>query len=120
MALHNEFGEIAENIAYEFLKQKLYTILERNWRFGKNEIDIIAQKNDTLIIVEVKARKSNFFEEPQDAVGRNKQKRTVLAADAYIQKKEIDLPVQYDIIAITGSEKKHKLEHIEDAFVPEL
>jgi len=113
MAKHNDFGEFAENIAYEFLKQKFYQIRERNWIYGKNEIDIIAEKGGELIIVEVK-------EEPQDAVDKKKQKRTVLAADAYIQGKELDLPVRYDIIAITGSETKHEILHIEDAFVPGL
>ncbi len=120
MAEHNDLGKAAENIAYDFLRQKLYLIHARNWKHGRNEIDIIAEKDNTLIIVEVKARKSNFFEEPQNAVDRKKQQRTVLAADAYIQERELGLPVRYDIIAITGTVTNHKINHIEDAFVPGL
>jgi putative endonuclease len=67
MAEHNELGEKGEELARNFLRKKGYKIIERNWRFGKDEIDIIAIDNDYLVIVEVKTRRSNYFAEPEFA-----------------------------------------------------
>ena len=66
MAIHNELGKKGEQLAVDFLQKKGYTILDRNWRFKKAEVDIIAQKEQILAIVEVKTRSSNYFGNPQD------------------------------------------------------
>ena len=120
MAQHNELGKVGEGIALAHLRSAGYTIKEANWRFSKDEIDIIAQKENVIVFVEVKTRRNDYFGLPQDAVTRKKQKFLIRAADAYIQKNEIDLEARYDIISVIKTESSHKIDHIEDAFYPTL
>jgi putative endonuclease len=80
MAEHNELGKQGEEIAQQHLSDKGYKILQCNWRFGSEEIDIIARKDNILVIVEVKTRQTNFFGEPEESVTKKKQKFLVRAA----------------------------------------
>lgn len=116
MATHNEFGRKGEELAAEHLLHNGYDILERNYTFDKAEIDIIAKKDDTLAVVEVKARSSIDFGNPQDAVNSKKIQRLVKVIDHYIVTNNLDTEVRFDIIAITKNGKNHTLEHLEDAF----
>jgi len=77
MAEHNEIGKYGENIAFDYLLKNGYKIKERNWRFGKGEIDVIAEENNTIVIVEVKTRSSEYFGDPEESVSRKKQKKIV-------------------------------------------
>lgn len=116
MAEHNVIGEQGEAIAFKYLKEKGYTVLEKNWRFQKAEIDLITTLENQLVVVEVKTRTSEEFESPKEAVTIAKQKRIVKAADAYIQAKEIDLECRFDIVSVLIQGKKVSIEHIENAF----
>ena len=116
MAQHNEFGMISEDRAAAYLMARGYTIRDRNWRVGHKELDIVAQKNGTLIIIEVKARKSDRYGDAVDAVTDEKIHKLIQAANAYVHYHRIDLPVRFDIIAITGEPGDQTIEHIEDAF----
>jgi putative endonuclease len=116
MAEHNELGKIGEELAVEFLQQNGYTILETNWTFQKAEVDIIAQKENTLVIVEVKTRSSIDFGLPQDFVKPTKIQLLVKAADAYVVSNDLDVEVRFDIIAVYKEGKGFKIEHLEDAF----
>ena len=78
MAEHNELGKFGEELAVEFLQQNGYDILETNWTFQKAEIDIIAQKDSTLAVIEVKTRSSIAFGLPQDFVKPKKIKLLVI------------------------------------------
>ncbi|MEX2596591.1 MAG: YraN family protein [Salibacteraceae bacterium] len=118
MASHNELGEKGEEIAHAHLIKNGYKMLERNWRFGKEEIDIIAQQGDELVVVEVKTRNSDFFGEPHQFVSKGKQNHLIRAAHAYIEKHDLDLEVRFDVIGIIVNAKTEKLEHIEGAFQP--
>jgi len=120
MAEHNELGASGEKAAENFLKEKGYQILATNWRFGSDEIDIIARHNGFLIIVEVKTRSSNAFGEPEIAVTKQKQKFLIRAAQNYIQQKNIDEECRFDIISIVSTNGKNNIHHIEDAFYPPL
>jgi putative endonuclease len=115
MAVHNEFGIEGEDKAANYLLREGYTILERNWKSGRKELDIVAEKDGTLVVVEVKARKSNKYGNPEEAVTPTKIRNTVLAADAYIRFNRIDLPVRFDIISVLSS-NGDVINHIEDAF----
>ncbi len=117
MSENIKIGQEGEEMAVNFLVKKGYKILARNWRHKHYEIDIIAQFNDILVIVEVKRRTGTYFEQPFQAVNRKKQKRIIEATNVYIEKFEIDLEARFDIISIV-SEKYDKIEHIEDAFYP--
>lgn len=116
MAEHNELGEWGEEFAAMHLLKNDYQILERNWTFQKAEIDIIAKKNNEIIIVEVKTRNSDFFGDPQDFVTSGKIKLLTKAANEYLISNEISLEARFDIIAILKNKTTEKLEHFENAF----
>ena len=116
MAEHNELGKLGEQKAVKFLQDKGYTILDTNWTFQKAEIDILAQKEDTLAVVEVKTRSSLEFGLPQDFVNPKKIQLLVKAVDAFVNKRNLDLNVRFDIIAIHKNDKTFVIEHLIDAF----
>lgn len=118
MATHNDLGKKGELLAQEYLVQKGYKILDVNWRFQKAEIDVIAQKNDILAIVEVKTRSSIVVEKPEDSVTPKKIKLLVLAANEYVLQKDLDVEVQFDIITVVKNKaNSFDITHIEDAFL---
>ncbi len=116
MAEHNILGEKGEEFAKQFLLEKGYKIRHLNWRYKKTEIDIIAEKNNLLVVVEVKTRTNDYFENPKDAVTFRKQRHVVDTTEAYIEKFNVDLEVRFDIISITFENGKEKIEHVQDAF----
>ncbi|MBI5218707.1 MAG: YraN family protein [Bacteroidia bacterium] len=118
MYTKQETGKRGEEIATEYLKDNGYKILAVNWQNKHQEIDIIAEKNNVLIIAEVKSRTAPCLVEPEQAVTLNKQKLLIRAANAYIYINKIDKEVRFDIISIVFSSKDPKLEHIIDAFYP--
>lgn len=118
MASHNELGVIGEDMAVDHLRKLNYKILERNWTFGKEEIDIIAQHEGQLVIVEVKTRDSDYFGDPEQFVSRKKQGHLIKAAHAYVQKKDLDLEVRFDVIGIILNQNEKRLNHLENAFQP--
>ena len=117
MAEHNELGKFGEELAVAFLQQNGYEILETNWTFQKAEIDIIAQKENTLAVVEVKTRSSIEFGLPQDFVKPKKIQLLVKAVNEYVISNDLDFGIRFDIIAIhKDSTQKFGIEHIEGAF----
>ncbi|WP_369765959.1 YraN family protein [Flavobacterium sp. WC2429] len=116
MAEHNELGKFGEEMAVAFLQKEGYEILDTNWTFQKAEIDIIAKKENTLAIVEVKTRSSIEFGLPQDFVKPKKIQLLVKAVDAYVVEKNMDVNVRFDIIAIHKEGKSFVIEHLIDAF----
>lgn len=120
MAEHNLLGKKGEEIAKQYLIENGYKVRHLNWRFKKNEIDIITTKNNLLVVVEVKTRTNEYFENPREAVTRNKQRFIIKATEAYINEYDIHLEVRFDIIAITLLKSNTEIEHIQDAFQPSL
>ena len=116
MAQHNELGKKGEQLAVDFLIKNNYKIIARNYRFEKAEVDIIAQKKETLAIVEVKTRSTTDFGNPQDFVKPKQIKNLVKAVDAYVIANDLDVEVRFDIIAIVKDGKGYKIEHLENAF----
>ncbi|QRM88925.1 YraN family protein [Lacinutrix sp. WUR7] len=116
MAQHNELGEKGEELAVDFLLQKGYAIMERNYRFQKAEVDIIAKLKDTLAIVEVKTRSTIDFGNPQDFLKPKQIQRIVKAVDHYVTTNKLDVEVRFDIIAIVKTGKTFEIEHLENAF----
>ena len=119
MADHNETGKQGEIIAVEYLQNKGYRILEQNWHNHHQEIDIIAAKGNELVIAEVKCRKGTPLSEPYTAVNRYKQNLLIKAANAYIQRKNIDMETRFDVISITLGDEV-SIDHIEYAFYPRV
>ena len=120
MADHNELGKKGEELAQNYLRKKDYQIVKTNWRFGKNEIDIIAIDDKTLIIAEVKTRRNRFFGEPEVFVTKTKQRFLIKAANAYIMQNNIDLETRFDIVAIVINQDMTEIHHIKNAFYPTL
>ncbi len=118
MASTCETGRIAENFAADLLLKKRYRILHRNWRYFHKELDIVAMKDNILVIAEVKSRFGINSEPPAESVSVGKQKHLVDAAEAYIFKYNINLETRFDIIAVTFIGNDKFAEHIEGAFVP--
>ncbi|WP_297983943.1 YraN family protein [uncultured Chryseobacterium sp.] len=117
MAEHNDFGKVAEELATDFLVKSGYKILLKNYRYLKAEIDIIAEFENQIIIVEVKARTTDAFIEPHEAVNKRKIKLIVSAADFFIQENKIDKNVRFDIISVLPNELgKLEIKHFINAF----
>ncbi|GAA4833538.1 YraN family protein [Algivirga pacifica] len=111
-----EKGKKQEELASQYLEQKGHEIIDKNYRFGRNEIDLITHLNDILIFVEVKSRKSAIYGYPESSVTKRKQKGIQRAADAYLQQSDYQGRVRFDIIAIIDTGKSVAIEHFEDAF----
>ncbi len=120
MAEHNRTGKSGEERAAEYLTARGYVIRDINWKNGKLELDIVAYKDRTLVIVEVKTRSSERFEYPEDAVNSRKIRHIIDAADAYIQRYELPFEVRFDIISVIKKGDEYEINHIPDAFYPPL
>lgn len=118
MAAHNDLGKLGEDLAVQYLTDKGYEILERNWHNIHKEVDIIAKDGQYLVIVEVKTRQNDEYGEPDLAVTKRKQRMLIAAANAYISRKELDMETRFDIISIVVKDSDPVIEHIEDAFLP--
>ncbi len=117
---HTLLGRKGEKEALDFLKRSGYQILETNWRYKSKEIDIIARTDQQLIVIEVKTRRNDYFQKPEEAVTERKQKFLVDASEAFIDEHNLDMDVRFDIISIILNDTKKKIYHIEDAFYPQI
>jgi putative endonuclease len=121
MPHHQKVGREGEAQAIGYLRANGYQVLHTNWRHGHKELDIVCLRNNVVVVVEVKARYGDYWEEPKEAVKRRQQRNIIEAADAYVDKFDYDLDVQFDIISVVFiDDKTYRLEHIPDAFSPTL
>jgi len=116
MAFHNLLGEEGEKIAVRYLKSKGYIVYQTNWRFGKLEIDIIAEDGQELVFIEVKTRSSEIYGRPEEAVDDAKETAILNAADIYVRDFNLEVEVRFDIISVLMNKNKSKICHIIDAF----
>ncbi len=120
MAVHNDLGHKAEQLAAAYLESKGYITLEKNWTSNRAELDLIVAKDQKIIFVEVKGRSSEAFGLPEEFVDKRKQQQMEQASAAYIEQVMHEGEVRFDIIAITfKQDRSYTLKHIEDAFWPE-
>ena len=89
-----------------------------NWVSGKYELDIVAFKDDMLVVVEVKTRRNSDFAYPEEAVTDKKIRNIVRATEAYVLSHDLDCDVRFDVVSKVGKEPPFEVEHIEDAFLP--
>ncbi|MBQ8894513.1 MAG: YraN family protein [Clostridia bacterium] len=107
-------GELA---ARRFLRKKGWRILERNFQCRWGELDLIAQDKDCLVFCEVKTRSAGMIAAPQESVTYTKQQKMIKTALYWLQSKEMDRPMRFDVIAVTADAKGHlAVEHLENAF----
>ena len=118
-----DIGALGEKIAAEYLTGLGYMIRERNVRLREGEIDIIAEKDEVLVFIEVRTRTSNSYGTPEESVTTQKKERLIALAEAYIEDRD-DLPSSWriDVVAIELGPKRKvaRLEIIENAISPGL
>lgn len=115
----DELGKKGEEIAASYLITKGFKILRRNWYWDHKEIDIIAREGDEIVIVEVKTREGDYFEEPWEAVSTRKIRNLVEVAEAWLIGNNIDLETRFDVISIVFSDDvNYTLTHFPNAFIP--
>lgn len=115
-----KLGRSGEEIAARYLLQKGYSILERNWRSGRTEIDIIAENSRFIVFVEVKTRSADYQVHPAEAVNVPKQRTIINAASNYLNSKGLEKEARFDIITIIISSEGQETDHIENAYYPTM
>lgn len=115
MAAHNELGKWGEALAAEFVEKQGYEILERDWKSGHHDLDIIARDEDTLVIIEVKTRRNRLFGDPEEAIDYKKRLSLQSAINHYVKSHRIKIPVRFDVISIVGMiGSTPEIDHIKD------
>jgi putative endonuclease len=111
-------GKSGEEAAVRYLKSKKFRIIERNFRFLRGEIDIIAYERKTLVFIEVKARKSKEFGPPEEAVTPSKQRQIKRVAQGFLTQNNLqDTECRFDVLSLSFNEKNgYQIHHLKDAF----
>lgn len=119
MAAHNELGKWGEDKAAEYLERKGFRIIERDWRIGHRDLDIVAIDSDMLVFVEVRTRRNNTFVEPEQTIDLKKMRSLKYAATAYLKMHRTDFDIRFDIVTVVGTNNDNcVINHIEEAFNP--
>ncbi len=116
MAEHNDLGKAGEELALAELRKLGYEILHTNWRYGNDEVDIIAKEDNMIVLVEVKTRQTNYFGEPETFVTKKKQFFLIRAANHYAEKYDIMEEFRFDIVSVLYNSKQQDIKIIKDAF----
>ena len=118
MTQHNQqLGALGERIAERWLVKHGYRILARRFRNGHRDIDLIAERDETIAFVEVKARSGNDFGDPVEAVHFKKQRELTRSAHVWIDRHgRRGESYQFDVVGILVSEERVKVKHIPNAF----
>ena len=117
MARHNKIGEMAENLATDYLRRKGFKILDRNWRFSRAEIDVVAMDGEILVFVEVKSLGYDAFARPEASITTYKQGLIMDAATQYMEMIGHEWEIRFDVISLIINEGElMELEYFEDAF----
>lgn len=116
-----QFGKYSESLAVTHLKKMGYQILETNYRIRQGEVDIIAWEAETLVFVEVKARRSSRFGSPKAAVTVAKQRRIAMTALFYLkQSRKTGTRIRFDVVSIDTTSGRTEIEVVKNAFQPVL
>lgn len=115
---HIDLGKSGEDLALKYLLEQDYKFMDRNYRYGKGELDLVMQQGNELVVVEVKTRSSEKYGSPIIAVSRKKQQQIIKVANSYIAQNQIDKEVRFDVISIIINQYERKVEHICNAFYP--
>lgn len=109
-------GALGEQAAVDYLRQNGFVIIERNWRMGRSEVDIIASRYDEIHFVEVKTRKFSSMTAPEEAITEQKMRAMRRAASAYLALHYSNLEPRFSLIAIDViGDRVSSLRFVEDA-----
>lgn len=109
-------GLKGENFSCDYLLENGFEIVERNYRFKRAEIDIIAKKEKLLIFIEVKTRKNNTYGYPEEFVSNKKIELFREASEEYIESTKWKGNIRFDIVALISKGNSFEIEWLEDAF----
>ena len=118
MTEKQDIGHKAEQIAADYLREKGFSILDMNWRSGSKELDIVAEKDDMIHVVEVRSLTTAFFQQPYQTIGFAKQRNLLQAVNAYMERHKVSKEVQLDVISVVFSGANYKLEYLPNAIYP--
>ena len=118
VAEHNAFGRLGEDEAALYLTSIGYTLLERNWRYGHEEIDLIADDFGEVVFVEVKTRRSERLATALGDADRFKQMHLMSAAYAYLSRYNVRPAFRFDVVTIVGEQPPYHLKHYVNVFTP--
>ena len=113
-------GDWGEKIAAAYLMEKGYCIVKKQWHYARYEIDLIVQKGNCIVFVEVKTRFTKDYGEPWAAVNYSKQRKICRSADYYLRYFRVDAEPRFDIVSIVHAEGTTEITHLEQAFFPTL
>ena len=117
MLSNKELGRAGEEIAREYLENLGYQILEKNYRCKHGEIDLIAKKDNVVIFIEVKTRKSTSYGDPEESINSLKIKKIRSSANHFICFKNLyDFDISFEVISIKLHSGKYFIKHIKNAF----
>ncbi len=117
-------GREGEALAADYLEAKGYRVMDRNYRFNREEVDLVCFKpyadyeaGGELVFVEVKARRGEGFGRPEEAVDKAKQRAVLRVAEAFLHERRLEgSPVRFDVVAVTFGGGEPRVEHFENAF----
>lgn len=111
-----EYGVTGEQMASRYLEDQGYVILDRNYRRGHKEVDIIALDHGELAVIEVKTRASEDYFTAEQAVDHHKRQNIIRVANNYVRRYHRTEPLRFDIIAIVGHGSDAEIRHTKNAF----
>jgi len=112
-AAHLIRGESAEEQAHNFLIDKGLKPISRNFRCKQGELDLIMADKQTLVIIEVRFRKTDKYGSAVESITRSKQSRIIAATHVYLASQKTDCPIRFDVVAISGDDR---IDWIQNAF----
>lgn len=118
MPTAHQLGQMAEDLAADFYKKRGYTLLARNYRYQKAEVDLIVRKANVLVAVEVKARSTTYFGRPEGFITPKKIKLLILAIDAFVSQRNLNVDVRFDVMSYLFQNGKWTCTPIQNAFFP--
>jgi len=120
VATRQKIGQQAEQLAADFLLGQGFTIRNTNWRVRHKELDIVAEKEGRLHVVEVRSLTSSFFQQPYQSINHVKKRNLIAAANAYVRYYKLSMEVQLDVISIVFNGETHSLEYFPNAIYPKV
>lgn len=122
MSTTNDIGDHGEELAASFLDHAGYRVLARNYRFERNEVDLVCRDRegeDEIVFVEVKTRTGTEFGPPEASVTAEKQASLVKVARGYLHENDLEgAPARFDVVGVLLSEGEPQIEHYRNAFWP--